>query len=187
MSSDSEQLFTFFEKWNQFISLNIAIENGNDRLKDEAKELKSECVKLYSKFSNGEINVEKLKSSLMKFMFYEFTLGSMVCDWREPIPPYDLMGWLVILNKCPHLDKTFTTEMFLEGKYLEKVSNPLKSDPCGCLMKGSCSSHLSILGFMFNHTKLTWQDFDKENMFFTPEEIAKRDEADRKDLCEEED
>ena len=97
------------------------------------------------------------------------------------------MGWLVVLNGCPHLGDTYTTEMFLEGKYLETVGNPLKSEPCGCLSKGSCSSHLAMLGFMFNHTELTWQDLDKETMFFTPEEIEERDEADRKELFGEED
>ena len=120
----------------------------------------------------------------MDFMIYEFTLDLIVHDWRVPVYPFDLLGWLKILDKCPHRDNSFTTEMFLEGKYLEleKVSNPLKSIPCGCLTKGSCSSHLAMLGFMFNHTELTWQDLGpaKERMFFTLEEIQERDEEDRK-------
>jgi len=155
--------------------------NGRSELKNTAEKLREQCVKQYSKFSKGPINVEELKESLLRFMFYEFTLASVVCDWRVPNPPYELMGWLVVLNGCPHLGE-YTTEMFLEGKYLETVKNPLKAEKCGCLSHGSCASHLAMLGFMFNHTELTWQDLGprKETMFFTPEEIEERDEEDRK-------
>ena len=172
----SNKMENFFQMWTDFIDKKI-----------ETQKQKRQCQQLFAELSAQEMNVEELKESLNAFMHYEFTLGSKVCDWREPIPPYDLFGWLFILGKCPHLDKNFTTEMFLDGQYPETVENPLKSQPCGCLSKGSCSSHLKILAFIFNHTEITWQDLDKESIFFTAEEIAERDEADRKALTQEND
>ena len=185
--SSSRKLIDFFDTWNKYISIRIAVKKGRYDLKYTAEKMHELCVEQYESFSKGPIYVEELKGSLEDFMSYEFTLGSLICDWRESISPIDLMGWLVILNRCPNLGDTYTAEMFLDGKYLETVGNPLKSEQCGCLKKGSCSSHLAMLGFMFNHTELTWQNLDKETMFFTPEEIEERNEADRKEMIEEED
>jgi len=175
----STMFMNFFENWNEFISLCIEIKNGRSELKNTAEKLRNQCLEQYESFSEEPIDVEELKGSLEDFMSYEFMLASSIMDWREPIPPYDLMGWLMVLDRCPHLGDRYTTKMFLEGKYLETVKNPLKAEKCGCLSHGSCTSHLEMLGFMFNHTELTWQDLDKETMFFTPEEIQERDEADR--------